>query len=321
MFTGKLKKLGIAMAMVLAVVVFGNGSAKAAANYVGPNACKDCHSPEFEVWQGTAHFKSYKTIHKNKKAKAIVKAIGGKSMKRTETCAQCHYTVAPKKAGGKSKANFGPSCESCHGAASEFIGIHNVYGPKGSKRDQETAEHKAKRVADAKAAGMIWPRGEMGQRFDVAYNCFECHGMARETLDGDTAGKMLDAGHPINPDYEVVLYSQGSVRHRFYNSASKNEEMNQAELSRWFVTGQAASLVQAERAMSKTSHAKYIAAQKTRAERAKAVLSSLGLAEASALVAKPTVENGRKLVNSIYAKNLDLSGKVGGSLPAKGSYK
>ena len=49
---------------------------------VGTDKCKKCHKAELAVWQGTQHFKSFKAIHKNKKAKKIVKAIGEKRMKK-----------------------------------------------------------------------------------------------------------------------------------------------------------------------------------------------------------------------------------------------
>jgi hypothetical protein len=317
-----LKRIGLALFMA-AGLGLASGAALAADN-VGPKECKDCHGAEYKVWEGTPHAKSYKDIHKRDLAKAVTKAVGERSMKRSETCGQCHYTQAPKKAGGKVGNNFGPSCESCHGPGGEFINIHNVYGPKGTKKADETAAHKTERFEKSRDAGMRWPRWRSDipgmpadVNFDVAQNCFNCHGMARETLDGDTAGKMLDAGHPLNPNFELVAYSQGQVRHRFYDSQSDNPEMSKAELSRWFVTGQAASLVQAANAMKKTDHAKYVAGQQARADKAKAALSATGLAEATALIGDPSEANARKLVAKIYKDGMDLSGQVGSMLPSK----
>jgi len=326
MFVSGLKRMGLAL-FVAAGLGLAGGAASAAEN-VGPDECKDCHGAEYKVWESTPHAESYKDIHKRDLADKVTEAVGERSMKRSDTCGQCHYTQAPKKAGGRTGNNFGPSCESCHGPGSEYINIHNVYGPKGTKKADESAEHKNKRYEDSVAAGMRWPRWRKdipampaSQNYAVAQNCFNCHGMARDTLDGDTAGKMLDAGHPLNPDFELVKYSQGQVRHRFYESQSENPEMTPAELSRFFVTGQAASLVQAANAMSKTSHAKYVAAQEARAAKAKAALGALGMAEADALIADPTEEKARALVAKIYSEDMDLTGKVGGMLPAKGDYK
>lgn len=178
---------------------------------IGTDKCKKCHKAELAVWQGTKHFKSFKAIHKNKKAKAIVKAIGEKRMKKAAVCKACHYTEAKKDAGAKAKLIAGPSCESCHGAASDWIGIHNDYGGGGATRETETPEHKSERVAKSQAAGMIWP----AQLFDVASNCMSCHGLANPALSAEHAAAMLDNGHPLKPDFELVAYSQGTVRHRF----------------------------------------------------------------------------------------------------------
>lgn len=322
MFVSGLKRIGLAL-FFAAGLGLATGGLQAAEN-VGPKECKDCHGAEYAVWENTPHATSYKDIHKRDTAKAVTKALGERSMKRSETCGQCHYTQAPKKAGGKVGNNFGPSCESCHGPGSEYINIHNVYGPKGTKKADETAAHKSERYQKAKDAGMRWPRWRKDMpampasvNYEVAQNCFNCHGMARDSLDGDTAGKMLDAGHPLNPNFELVEYSQGQVRHRFYDSQSENKEMTKPELSRWFVTGQAASLVQATKALKKTSHAKYTAVQKERADKAVKALNATGLAEAKALVADPTDENARKLVAKMYKEDMDLTGQVGAMLPTK----
>jgi len=64
-----------------------------AAEIVGPKECQECHEREFDVWKATPHFKSYKKVHREKKAKAINKALGKKSMKRNKQCVLCHYTV------------------------------------------------------------------------------------------------------------------------------------------------------------------------------------------------------------------------------------
>jgi hypothetical protein len=87
--------------------------------------------------------------------------------------------------------------------------------------------------------------------------------MNHSGLDGDTLAKMLGAGHPLKTEFELVLYSQGSVRHRFYPpNVNQNSEMTAPELARLFVEGQAAKLVSATDALSKSSDAKYQEVQK-----------------------------------------------------------
>ena len=287
----------------------------------GAKLCEECHEEEFKVWSKTKHFKSFRSVHREPKdaskpsPKKILKAVGGqKRMKRNKTCYLCHYTLQKKDAGAKHQVKSGTSCESCHGASSDYMDIHGDYGGKDVKREAESADHKAKRIADSKAAGLIWP----SMKYEIAENCMTCHGLANPDLKADDLAKMLGAGHPINPEFELVKYSQGSVRHRHYPPDMKNNaEMTPKEQAEFFVIGQAAALVSATSVMSKSSEAKYIEAQKTRAENAKAAL--VGVPEAADLLASPSRANALKLAAAIAGK--DLTGAVGSKLPAKGDYK
>ena len=287
----------------------------------GAKLCEECHEEEFKVWQKTKHFTSFRTVHREPKEadkpspKKILKAVGGqKRMKRNETCYLCHYTLEKKDAGAKPQAKSGTSCESCHGASSDWLPLHDNYGGKDVKREAESAGNKTKRIADSKAAGLIWPT----MKYEVAENCMTCHGLANPDLKADDLAKMLGAGHPINPDFELVKYSQGSVRLRHYPPDMKtNAEMTPKEQAEFFVIGQAAALVSATGVMSKSSEAKYVEAQKKRAENAKAALA--GVPEAAELLASPTRDNALKLAAAIAGK--DLTGAVGSKLPAKGDHK
>lgn len=288
------------------------GQARAEPAMVGPDKCQKCHRDEHAVWKGTAHFKSFRKVHKSKTAKKIVKAVGQKRMKRAEVCATCHYTVAAKKAGGKARPVAGPSCESCHGRASEWINVHNDFGGAGVKRDQETAAHKDARIRNSVAAGMIRPSSP----FDVARNCISCHFLANAALPAGTRQKMLDNGHPLSAGFELVSYSQGSVRHRFYPpDVTNNKPMTPAELARLYVVGQGAALVTANQAVSGAKHAGYREAQEKRIATAKAVLQSIAasLPEARALLDTPTAANGRALAKAVADK--DLTQLVGANVP------
>lgn len=289
--------------------------------YKGAKLCEECHEAENKIWEKTKHYTSFRTVHREPNdgskpsPKKILEAVGGeKRMKRNETCYLCHYTLEQKDANAKPVAKSGTSCESCHGASSDWLKIHDNYGGKDVKRDQETADHKAKRIADSKAAGLIWP----SMKYEVAENCMACHGLARTDLTADDLAKMLGAGHPINPDFELVKYSQGSVRHRHYPPDIKtNAEMTPRQLAEFFVIGHAAALVSATEAISKSSEAKYKEAQNKRVENARAALS--GVPMAAALLAAPTRENALSFVKSVEGK--DLTGVVGSKLPDKSDYK
>jgi hypothetical protein len=282
----------------------------------GAETCQRCHEPEFDVWQHTKHFTAFREAHKNPKAKDILAAVGGaSSMKSHPTCVLCHYTMVQAPEDPKPAARSGPSCESCHGNASAWLAVHNEFGGSGVPKETESPEHRTKRWAEAEAAGMIRPH----MKYAIAANCMSCHGLARPGVDGETLGKMLAAGHPVNPDFDLVQYSQGTVRHRFYPpNATANAEMTPAELARLAVTGHAAKLVSAAAAMAKSSDPAYQQAQQQRVDAAAAALSSLtSVPEAAALVASPTEANAQALVKAIADK--DLSAEV--KLPSSSSYK
>lgn len=286
----------------------------------GPKRCQECHDAEHGVWSETAHAKSYKTVHKKKEAKEILAAVSDdKSMKRSPICTTCHYTMVQKSESSKASPRFGPSCESCHGASSNWIAIHNDYGGANVKREDESAAHKAERKKNASAAGMIWP----SERFEVAMNCMSCHGLSAPGVDGEVLAGMLEAGHPIEPDFELVRYSQGQVRHRFYPpDVTTNAELDKAGLAQLFVEGQAAKLVSATEAktrVSKSANEQYKSAQLKRIADAKSALSKVKLPEAAALIENPTRANAKALVAAI--KGQDLSTSVGSLLPDPSTYK
>jgi hypothetical protein len=287
----------------------------------GAKLCEECHEEEFKIWEKTKHFTSFRNVHREPKdsakpsPKKILKAVGGqKRMKRNETCYLCHYTLEKKDAGAKPSIKSGTSCESCHGASSDWLAIHDNYGGKDVKREQEAPDNKEKRFADSKTAGLIWP----SMKYEIAENCMTCHGLANPDLKADDLAKMLGAGHPINPSFELVQYSQGSVRHRHYPPDMKtNAEMTPKEQAELYVIGQAAALVSASSVISKSDEAKYKEAQGKRVAIAKSALSTIP--ESAGLLASPTRENAIKFVNSILGK--DLTGAVGSKLPAKSDYK
>ena len=284
----------------------------------GAETCQTCHSAEYAVWEQTKHFSSFREVHKNPKAKDILAAVGGSTnMKANETCTLCHYSMIQDSVDAKPAAKSGTSCESCHGASSQWLNIHNDYGGPEVTKETETPDHKAKRLADAEAAGWIHP----GKKLGIAGNCMTCHGLAHPKLGGDTLSKMLAAGHPLNTDFELVKYSQGTVRHRFYPpDTSVNADPTPAELARMFVIGKAAQLVSATQAMSKSTDSAYQEAQKKRVDDATAALSAVkSVPEAAQLIASPSEDSAKKLEAAIADK--DLSAEVGSLLPDPSSYK
>ena len=265
----------------------------------GPEKCKKCHKAEHEVWAGSAHGKSFRGIHKRDKADEIAAKVGGGKMRKNALCQQCHFTVIDKR--GRARANAGPSCESCHGNATSWIEVHN-----NEKRP------KAERRSETVAMGMIWP----DMKYDIAKNCFGCHGLSK--LKGAEIKTLLDAGHPINGDYEIVRYSQGSVRHRFYPPNVKtNAPMTKAELANFYAIGQLVSYVDANQALAKSDHPRYRAALQKRIDRAKKALGALPAAKG--LLGSPAEARARDVAKAIGSN--DVSAAVGAYLPKKSDYK
>lgn len=282
----------------------------------GFRKCEKCHESEVDVWKKTKHFTGFQETQKKESAKKILAAAGGgTSMRSNQACVLCHYTETKSSAAAKPAVNSGPSCESCHGPSSDWRDVHNFYGDGIDDPKKEPAAKREKRLADARKAGMIWSF----MTYDIAANCNECHGLANPKLKGDVLGKMLEAGHPAEPEFELVRHSQGSVRHRFYPpNINTNAEMSAAELARLFIVGQAAKLVSATEAGGRGGDAKYTAMQAKRAQDAKSALQAVAdVPEVKALLDKPSADAGRKLADALKGK--DLSAKV--KLPAKNTYK
>jgi hypothetical protein len=103
----------------------------------------------------------------------------------------------------------GVSCESCHGAATDWINIHADYGGANASAASESPEHRQQRRTAAIAAGMNNP----SNLYLVARQCFSCHTVPDENLVN--VGGHRSGSH----QFELVSWSQGKVRHNFVHSA------------------------------------------------------------------------------------------------------
>ncbi|MBN4049857.1 cytochrome c family protein [bacterium AH-315-M10] len=206
----------------------------------GPDACGECHTAELQAWKGTRHFKAFKALHRDKKARTIAKKMGIRRVKKGSLCLTCHYSV--KQSGPKLKATHGVSCESCHGPAKDWIKVHDFYG-KGKKKEDETADHKKLRIAKSIKAGMILP----SDIYRVAANCFGCHTVPQEKL-------VNTAGHPAGSDFELVAWSQGEVRHNLFASDGKqNREASLARKRQLYTVGRILDLEFGLRGLAKAT--------------------------------------------------------------------
>ena len=308
MFNRSAKTAAAAFGLLTATLLI-SFTAQAEAYKVGTATCGgECHQAELEVWEASPHQASFNKFDDpsdklTEKVDAILASVGDDDMTESTTCTNCHFSMIQDDEGEDPYADSGPSCESCHGAGSEFKDIHSD-----QDADYET------RMAESESLGMTRPH----MKFAIAKNCNGCHAMARDEIDGDTIAKMIDAGHPISTKFELAQYSQGAVRHRFYApDTSVNADMTTAELSNLFVQGQIAQLLAAHNSLNKSSNAKYTAAMQTRKSSAAAALGKID--GSAAFIANPTEASAQALVDATKGK--DLSDAVGSLLPDPGSYK
>jgi Cytochrome c554 and c-prime len=169
-----------------------------ATKVVGATKCGECHKYEVEAWKLTPHFTTFDTMHRSADGQKIAAALGIRRIKSESLCLTCHYTVQTKA--GHPEPISGVSCESCHGAAKDWIDVHN---------DKKLSSEE--RLTKSAAAGMIRP----DNIYAVAANCFQCHLVPNEKLvnvGGHTAG---------TPGFELVAWSQGMVRHNFLKPNGK----------------------------------------------------------------------------------------------------
>jgi hypothetical protein len=207
----------------------------------------------------TPHFATFEALHRSPEAKQIAERLGLKSIKRNETCLRCHYTVQDQ--GGRVRVVAGVSCESCHGAAKNWIAIHANYGGETVTKTAETSEHRQKRVETSIAAGMNNPHNV----YLIARQCYNCHTVPDEGLvnvGGHLAGSQ---------DFELVAWSQGIVRHNFLRTeGAANGALSPSELRVMYVVGVLADLEYSLRAVAEaTEKAAFGVASAQRAARMK----------------------------------------------------
>lgn len=160
----------IAVAAVFLVASSLAAPPAAAGKIIGPNDCTQCHDHDAQTkaWQKHQHFRSL-DVFEGPKAKEFLKKLAIKDP-YSDLCTGCHATVVD------GSADFGVSCESCHGGASDFLKPHQQ---KGSYEKAITL-------------GMLRTK-DLAVR---AKNCVGCH-LVREK-------KILDVGHPTGASFDLV---------------------------------------------------------------------------------------------------------------------
>ena len=208
---------------------------------LGYESCAKCHQNEVDVWKQTRHHRTFREMHRRTEAKEIASRMGLRSIKRGDVCIDCHYTQQDQ--GGKIRAISGISCESCHGPAKNWIAIHNDYGGPELTKKQETAEHKAWRREQSIAAGMHNPMN----LYLIARSCLNCHTVPDEQL-------VNVGGHrAASPDFDLVAWSQGTIRHNFVRGNGTNAPSAPDRLRVMYVVGLMTDLEYSLRATAKAT--------------------------------------------------------------------
>ncbi len=120
----------ISVAILVAVVVAVPADAQRR-EFVGPGKCTDCHDHKDEKeWsekrdgdgKGKQHLNALNRLS-DAKADNYAKALGLADVYDVKgTCVKCHATVV------RGSADFGISCESCHGAGKDYLKPHQEKG-------------------------------------------------------------------------------------------------------------------------------------------------------------------------------------------------
>lgn len=255
---------------------------------VGYENCQKCHAAEIGVWKQTPHHTTFLTLHRNTAAKEIAGRLGIESFKTDSNCVQCHYTMQADSS-NHLQAISGISCESCHGAAKNWIEHHSNFGPAGATRQTETAEHRLQRLRTSLAGGMRNPVNV----YLIAQSCYRCHTVPDERLvnvGGHNAGSL---------DFEFVAWSQGTLRHNFVRTNGQvNDPSSRPRLRQMFVAGMIADLEFSLRATAEaTEKADFGINAAKRASRAAKRLSA-----AQSKLQQPILEDVLQVFQSVTLK-------------------
>jgi hypothetical protein len=187
------------------------------ANIVSPVRCKECHRKEYAVWEKTNHALG-SLVDQSRDLDGIKERMGVISMKHESLCIKCHFTGVLDERRGEVVGAAGVSCESCHGAAKNWINVHNLFG-EGHTRETETAEHKQRRLSEIRAAGMNRP----DDLLDLITNCYRCHTVPHE--------KLVNVGeHTVGGTDFIVDVKFEEIRHNFLQSAFNAADTTNAEI-------------------------------------------------------------------------------------------
>ena len=202
--------LAVCLAVFFPASIANGNSMSSSARYEGVATCagSTCHGraegngavvrqDEISTWQepssqSGAHSRAFAVLA-GKRGQQIADSLGLGRATQAPACLGCHATFAPRKQRGpRFRLSDGVGCESCHGAAENWLASHYA----------RPATH-ASNVAD----GLI----PLDQPQVRANNCLDCHYGSKNTGQFVTHS-MMAAGHP-RVSFELDLFSALQQHH------------------------------------------------------------------------------------------------------------
>jgi Cytochrome c554 and c-prime len=252
---------------------------------MGPEACAECHIQEIETWKLSVHFKTFNKLPARPETSVMLGKLGLGRIKQEPQCMACHFLN--KQVEDQLTAVAGITCESCHGGSRDWATTHGDYG-KGVTKATETPEHRDRRLAQARAAGLIYP----DNLYALGASCYACHIMNDEKI-------VNQGGHSASTAaFNLLTWSQGEVRHTILHTGNKdNPPASPEHRRRLYVLGVILETEFCFRAVARaTEKANYGVTLARRADDARKLLAKIqGLAPTPELAAIVQVAQATRL--------------------------
>jgi hypothetical protein len=158
------------------------------------------------------------TLEGRPAAVEIARRMGVASIRRNSLCLDCHYTPFAT-ASGDIEGVAGVSCQSCHGAAKDWIEVHGNYGGGVATYKTETPEHRQQRLETARRNGMFQP----SNLYDVMQNCYRCHTVPNEDL--------VNRGEHGSGSPMVLTEAFGKISHNYLQSFLQGDGTEERKLT------------------------------------------------------------------------------------------
>jgi hypothetical protein len=162
---------------------------------LGPGQCVNCHAHQDEKeWsekkdgdgKGKTHLKALDQLE-DPKAAGFAKALNLADKYDVKgTCVRCHATIV------RASADFGVTCESCHGGGKDYLTPHQTAGDAGYSSAIKLG------MNDVKGKPAAWVR-----------QCASCHVLGANP--GDAA--LIKAGHPSGDQFDLTTKFQTVAAH------------------------------------------------------------------------------------------------------------